>query len=96
MTPPGLRYHVTVAFRQGYGETFSARSTALEYAEQQLRKLLVEYDELENEDFAGIYCELAGTQQIWRFEYDQGRPVWMRVHALPAIRQGGQLQPITR
>src|SRR5262245_45021378 len=60
MTSPGLRYHVTVAFRQGYGATFSARSTALDYAEQQLRRLLAEYDELENEDFAGIYCELQG------------------------------------
>ena len=84
MTPPGLRYHVTVAFRQGYGETFSARATALEYAEQQLRKLLAEYDQLENENFAGIYCELQGTQQIWRFEYDQGRPAWMRVSAVLA------------
>jgi hypothetical protein len=96
MNPPGLRYHVTVAFRQGYGETFTARSTALEYAEQQLRKLLAEYHELENEDFAGIYCELHGTRQIWRFEYDQGRPVWMRINALPAARQGGQSLPIAR
>jgi hypothetical protein len=83
MTPPGLLYHVTVAFRQGYGETFGARSTALEYAAQEQRKLLAQYPALENEDFAGIYCELQGTQQIWRFEYDGGRPVWMRVNALP-------------
>lgn len=82
MTPPGLRYLVTVAFRQGYGEIFSARAAALEYAEQQLRKLLAEYHELENEDFAGIYCELQGTQQIWRFEYDQGGPAWMRVNSV--------------
>jgi hypothetical protein len=86
MNPPGLRYHVTVAFREGYGETFSTRSTALEYAEQQLRRLLGEHDRLENEDFAGIYCELQGTQQIWRFEYDQGRPVWMRVTAQQLAR----------
>lgn len=80
MTSPGLRYHVTVAFRQGYGQTFGARSTALEYAEQQLQKLLAEHDGLEHEDFAGIYCELEGTQQLWRFEYDQGKPVWMRIN----------------
>src|SRR5262245_34036800 len=42
MTSPGLRYQVTVAFRQGYGETFTARSSALDYAEQQLQKLLAE------------------------------------------------------
>ena len=71
--------HVTVAFRQGYGETFAARSNALDYAEQQLQKLLAEYHELEHEDFAGIYCELEGTQQLWRFEYDQGKPAWMRI-----------------
>src|SRR5678815_4339983 len=52
MTSRGLRYHVTVAFRQGYGETFSARSTALEYAEQQLNKLLAEHDGLEHETFS--------------------------------------------
>jgi hypothetical protein len=79
MTTPGLRYYVTVAFRQGYGETFTARSSALEYAEQQLQKLLAEHNELEHEDFAGIYCELEGTQQLWRFEYDQGKPAWMRI-----------------
>jgi hypothetical protein len=79
MTSPGLRYHVTVAFRQGYGETFSARTAALEYAGQQLQKLLAEHGGLEPADFAGIYCELEGTQQLWRFEYNQGKPVWMRI-----------------
>jgi len=83
MTSPGLRYHVTVAFRQGYGAIFSARSAALDYAEQQQQKLLAEHDGLEPAEFAGIYCELEGTQQIWRFEYDEGRPAWMKVTALP-------------
>jgi hypothetical protein len=71
-----------VAFRQGYGETFSARAAALEYADRQLQKLLAEYGALEHEDFSGIYCELEGTQQLWRFEYDQGKPVWMRISEL--------------
>lgn len=39
MNPPGLRYHVTVAFRQGYGEAFGSRSAALEYAEKELQRL---------------------------------------------------------
>jgi hypothetical protein len=94
MSSPGLCYHVTVAFRQGYGETFAARSTALEYADQQLQKLLAEYDGLRHEVFAGIYCELEGTQQVWRFEYDQGKPVWRRTSERPPGAAARRSSPV--
>ena len=74
-----MRYYVTVAFRQGYGQTFDAPYTALEYAEDQMHKLLAEHAELEQEDFEGIFCVPEGMQQIWRFDYEHGRPAWVRV-----------------
>jgi hypothetical protein len=70
-------YHVTVAFRQGFGESFRDFEAALDSAELQMQSLLLEYRELESEDFAGIYCEQHGGPRYWRFDYEEGIAVWV-------------------
>jgi hypothetical protein len=92
-------YHVTVTFRQGYGKSFGDLEAALEYAELQAQSLLSEYEELEGEDFEGIYCEREGAQQYWRFDYEEGLAAWLPledgeaefVARVGSLRQGGVL-----
>jgi hypothetical protein len=91
-------YHVTVAFRHGYGASFPTAESALEYAEAEMEQLLAEYEEFEREDFAGIYCELEGHMAIWRLERDQRGSFWVPVDDAKALssllgptRQGGWL-----
>ena len=91
-------FHVTVAFRHGYGESFSRLDAALDYAETQMHTLLAQYEELENEDFDGIYCERQGVQQYWRFEHAHGAAVWMPFLEGPgefSARVGGLRQGAT-
>ena len=92
-------YCVTVAFRQGYGESFARLDVALTYAETQMNELLTEHEHLENEEFEGIYCERNGLVQYWRFDYVAGAAVWvplldnekMFAARVGAIRQGAAL-----
>jgi hypothetical protein len=77
LTPHPKVYDVTVFFRHGYGDRFGSADEALEYAETEMHKLLGEYEELEKTDFDGIYCTRTDTDEVWRFDYEDGVPVWV-------------------
>ena len=77
LAPHPKIYEVTVSFRQGYGDRFGSADEALAYAETQMHELLGEYEELEKEDFDGIYCTRTDTDDVWRFDYEHGVAVWV-------------------
>jgi hypothetical protein len=74
---PPTAFHVTVAFGSGYGKSFSRLDAALAYAEAQMQTLLLDHEELEKEDFDGIYCEREGVEQYSRFDHVDGAAAWV-------------------
>jgi hypothetical protein len=70
-------YEVAVLFRHGHGDRFNSAAEALEYAETEMHKLLGQWEELEQEDFEGIYCTRTDTNEVWRFDYEEGAAVWV-------------------
>ena len=70
-------YEVAVLFRQGHGDRFNSADEALDYAETEMHKLLGQCEELEQEDFDGIYCTRTDTNEVWRFDYEEGAAVWI-------------------
>jgi hypothetical protein len=93
-----MTLHVTVALQQGDGATFTDMDSAPDYAETEMHKLLGEYEELEAEDFDGVYCECEISKRVWRFDYESESPAWVLTdqafdfaRRAGALRQGGAL-----
>ena len=76
LAPCPKLYEVAVLFRQGHGDRFNSADEALDYAETETQAARPN-EELEKENFDGIYCTRTDTNEVWRFDYEEGAAVWI-------------------